>query len=149
MKKLPIVLAALMGLAAPGLAADDPVAVRQALMDNNGGAAAIAGGVMKGETSYSPVLGKAAITAFRATALAIGDFFPEGSGAGDKTAASPKIWEDPAGFQEALGKFQTAVAAAVEASGKDGPADAEAFKAAAQPVLGTCKGCHDTYRIQR
>ena len=53
-----------------------------------------------------------------------------------------------AGFQAALGKFQTAVAAAVAASGKDGPPDAAAFQAAVQPVLGTCKSCHETYRIE-
>jgi cytochrome c556 len=148
-KKLPILVGALMALAVPGLAADDPVAVRQRLMDNNGSAAAMAGAVMKGELEYSPVIGKAAVNAVAATAAAVGDFFPEGSGTGDKTAASPKIWEDMAGFQAALQKFQTAVAGAVQASGKDGPADADAFKTAMEPVLGTCKGCHDTYRVNK
>ena len=148
MKRLTVLVGALTALALPALAADDPVAVRQALMYNNGSAAAVAGGVLKGELPYSPPLGRAVINAWQATALAVGDFFPEGSGTGD-TDASPKIWEDPAGFQAALEKFQTAAANALTASGKDGPPDADAFKAAAEPVLGTCKGCHDTYRVER
>ena len=44
--------------------------------------------------------------------------------------------------------WQRALGAAADASGKDGPADADAFKAAAEPVLGTCKTCHDTYRLE-
>jgi cytochrome c556 len=149
-KKLSIVVGALMGLAVPGLAADDPIAVRQALMYNNGSAAAVAGGVLKGELPYSPPVGRAVINAWQATALAVGDFFPEGSGTGGatKTAASPKIWEDAAGFQAALDKFRTAAAAALQASGENGPPDQAAFKTAVEPVLGTCKNCHDTYRLE-
>jgi cytochrome c556 len=147
-RKLPILIGALAALAAPALAADDPIAVRQALMSNNGSASAVAGGVLKGELPYSPAVGRAVINAWQATALAIGDFFPEGTDDASRSDASPKIWEDMAGFQGALGKFQAAAASAVEASGRDGPADAEAFKAAAEPVLGTCKTCHDTYRVQ-
>ena len=45
MKVLPIRIGAL-ALATQSLAADDPIAVRQALMDNNGTAAAVAGGIL-------------------------------------------------------------------------------------------------------
>jgi cytochrome c556 len=144
-----ILLGALATLAVPALAADDPIAARQALMRNNGAAAGVAGPMMKGELAYSPAVGRAAIAAWNATAQTIGDYFPEGSVDEAKSTASPKIWEDMAGFQAALGKFQEATAAAVQASGKDGPPDAAAFTAAAEPVLGTCKTCHDTYRIQQ
>ena len=148
MRKLLVLIGAATALALPALAADDPIAVRQALMQNNAGAAALAGGVLKGELAYSPAVGKAAIAAWQATALAVADFFPEGSADPARSAASPKIWEDLAGFQDLLGKFQAASAAAADASGKDGPADAEAFKAAVEPVLGSCKGCHDEYRLE-
>jgi cytochrome c556 len=149
MKKLPMLAGAIAAVATTALAADNPVAVRQALMDNNGSAAAVAGGIMKDEIAYSPVVGKAVIMSLNATAHAVGDFFPEGSAgpAGDSNAA-PKIWEDAAGFQSALTKFGTDVAAAVQASGKDGPPDKAAFVAAVQPVLGNCKTCHETYRIK-
>ena len=105
-----MLIGALAALATPGFAADDPIATRQALMDNNGASAALAGAVMKGEVEYSPVIGKAVIVALSATAHAYGDYFPEGSADPDRSYASPKIWEDMAGFQATLGKFQAAVA---------------------------------------
>nr|WP_306306754.1 cytochrome c [Nitratireductor aquibiodomus] len=42
----------------------------------------------------------------------------------------------------------TDTAAAVEASGKDGPADLAAFQAAIGPVFGNCKSCHENFRVQ-
>ena len=146
MRRLPILIGAL-ALATTAYAADDPIAARQALMDNNGAAAALAGGMMKDEVAYSPVAGKAVIQALSATAHAVGSFFPEGSADPARSKASPKIWEDAAGFQAALAKFGTDVAAAQEASGKDGPADKAAFAAAIQPALGNCKSCHEAYRL--
>ena len=143
-----MLIGVLSALATPALAADDPIAVRQALMRNNGSAAAVAGAMMKGELAYSPIVGRSAINAIAATAAAYGDFFPEGSADEARSNASPKIWEDMAGFQAALGKLQQATAAAVEASGRDGPPDAAAFGAAMGPVFDTCNACHETYRIK-
>jgi cytochrome c556 len=135
-------------LTTAAFAADDPIAVRQALMDNNGAAAGLAGAVMKDEVAYAPVIGKAVIEALSATAHAYGSFFPEGSVDPARSKASPKIWEDAAGFQAALDKFAADVAAARQASGKDGPADKAAFVAAVQPVLGNCKSCHEDFRVK-
>jgi cytochrome c556 len=148
MRKLPIILGTLAALAAPALAADDPIAVRQALMENNGAAAGLAGAVMKGELDYDPVIGRAAIAAMHATGEAIGDFFPEGSADPERSRAAPRIWDDMAGFQAELEEFRAAAASAAEASGDDGPADAEAFTAAVRPVLETCRSCHETYRLE-
>ncbi|HRO10798.1 cytochrome c [Amaricoccus sp.] len=147
MRGLAILLGGLT-LTTAAFAADDPIAVRQALMDNNGAAAALAGAVMKDELAYSPVIGKAVIEALSATAHAYGSFFPEGSNDPARTHASPKIWEDPAAFQAALDKYSADAAAARQASGKDGPADKAAFAAAVQPVLGNCKSCHEDFRLQ-
>lgn len=148
MRKLTTALGALAVLAAPAMAADDPIEVRQALMQGNGGAAGMAGAIMKGELAYSPVIGRASIAAMNATAQAYGDFFPEGSADPERSRASPRIWEDMAGFQAELDEFKAAAASAVEAAGDDGPADAEAFTAAVQPVLDTCSSCHETYRLE-
>ena len=151
MKSLVLKIAAAAGvvatLAVPALSADDPVAVRKALMQSLGGAAGIFGGVSKGEIAYSPALGKAAISTANATAHAFGDYFPEGSDMGANSTASPKIWEDMAGFEAAVAKLKEATMAAATASGKDGPADADAFKAAMGPVMGTCKTCHEAFRV--
>lgn len=146
--KLPIVIGALGLSAVAAFAADDPVAARQAIMDGNGAAAAVAGGMLKDEIPYDPAVGKVVIATFNATAHTFGDYFPEGSADPAKSGAAPKIWEDPAGFQTALARFSTDVAAALQASGKDGPPDKAAFQAAVQPVLGNCKTCHESYRLK-
>ncbi|MEC9402338.1 MAG: cytochrome c, partial [Pseudomonadota bacterium] len=78
-------------------------------------------------------------------ALTFGDYFPAGSDQGE-TGAAAAIWENPDGFSAELAKFADATSKAFEASGKDGPADVEAFKAAMGPVFGSCKSCHETYR---
>ena len=148
MKKLPIMIGALAILVAPAFATEDVIATRQALMDNNGSAAGLAGAMLKDQIPYAPVAGKAVIVALRSTALAYGDYFPEGSADPARSHASPKIWEDAAGFQAELAKFQTATAAALEAAGKDGPPDKAAFAAAVQPVLGSCKSCHEGFRTE-
>jgi cytochrome c556 len=126
-------------------AAEDPIVTRQALMASVGAAAGLGGGMMKGEIAYSPAAGKAAIATLRAVSLSYGDFFPAGSDQG-KTNAAAAIWENSDGFAAELAKFSEAADKAWQASGKDGPADVEAFKAAIGPVFGTCKSCHETYR---
>ncbi len=126
-------------------AADDPIAARKAIMSSVGAAAGLGGGMMKGEIDYNPAAGKAAIATVRAASLTFGDFFPAGSDQGD-TGAAPTIWENADGFAAELAKFSAATEKAAEASGKSGPADLEAFKAAMGPVFGTCKSCHETYR---
>jgi cytochrome c556 len=147
-RKLPIALGLVAALALPGYAADDPIAVRQALMDSNGAAAAVAGGMLKDQIPYNPTVAKSAIMTWAAVAHAYGDFFPEGSLDPARSHASPKIWEDMAGFRKHLGEFGTLTAAAVKAAGKDGPPDKAAFAAVAGPVLGTCKTCHQDFRTE-
>lgn len=151
MKLAPILVAALAtGLSAPApvMAADDAITVRQTLMDSSGAAAAVSGGILKDQIAYSPAVGRNAIMAFAAVAEAYGFFFPEGSLDPARSHASPKIWEDAAGFAAELGKFQAATKAAVAAAGKEGPADKAAFAAAVQPILGECKSCHQAYRTE-
>lgn len=148
MRSATLAAAALAIIALPAMANDDPVAVRKALMQNVAAAAGVTGGVMKEEIAYSPVIGKAAIAAIAASAAAYGDYFPEGSDADERSVAAPLIWEDRAAFETELDKLQTAIAGAVEVAGRDGPPDAASFTAAMQPVLGTCRSCHETFRTR-
>lgn len=127
---------------------EDPTKVRQAIMSSVGAAAGLGGGMMKGELAYTPAAAKAAIATMRAASVAFGGYFPEGSGSGN-TEAAPAIWSDRAGFDAELGKFAAAADKAAAASGKSGPADIDAFKAAFGPVLGTCKVCHEGYRVKK
>jgi cytochrome c556 len=148
MRAVTIAAGMLAAITIPAIAAQDPVAVRKALMQNVGAAAAVTGGVMKGEIEYSPVVGKAAIAAIAASAAAYGDFFPEGSDSDERSVAHPRIWEDRAGFEAELAKLQTAIDSAVEVAGRDGPPDAATFTAAMEPVLGTCRSCHENFRTR-
>jgi cytochrome c556 len=148
MKSLAIALGALGLTAVAAFAADDPIEARQAIMDANGASTAVAAGLLKDEIAYSPAVALSVIAAFNATAHTFGDYFPEGSADPARSAAAPAIWEDAAGFEAALTKFSTDVAAAVQAAGKDGPPDKAAFQAAIQPVLGNCRTCHETYRLK-
>ncbi len=138
-----IVFVGLSGFAAQ--AADDAIADRRAIMSSVGAAAGLGGGMMKGEIAYNPAAGKAVIATMRAASVTFGDFFPEGSEAGD-TKAKADIWSNAAGFAAEIDKWTAATEAAVAASGKPGPADLDAFKAAMGPVFGTCKSCHEGYR---
>jgi cytochrome c556 len=147
MKKFAFALSALMLSAAAATAADDPIASRKALMDANGAAAAVSGAMLKGDLDYNPTVAMAAIMTLRAVSHSYGAFFPAGSDKGE-TKASPKIWEDMAGFRKELAEFQEHADAAAQASGEDGPADLEAFKAAVTPIFGDCKDCHQNYRLK-
>lgn len=131
------------------LTGNDAVDTRKALMQAVGSAAGVAGAMMKGEMDYNPAVAGAAIASMRGAAYAVGAFFPEGTDTVKGTTAAPKIWSDAAGFEMALAKFKTDIDAASAASGKDGPADLDAFKAAIGPVFANCKSCHEGYRIKQ
>lgn len=153
MKKILIAAAALAVSATSVIAmshgggAQAAIDARKALMQANGAAAGLAGAMMKGEMDYNPAVAKSAIATIRAVSLAFGSHFPEGSHGMEGTKAAPAIWENADGFAKALADFQEDTAAAAQASGKDGPADLQAFQAAIGPVLENCKSCHETFRV--
>ncbi len=74
------------------------------------------------------------------------DWFPEGTGpeAGVETEALPVIWETRADFEQKIADFQAA--AAQLASVAEG-GDVAAIGAAFGATGGTCKACHDNYRL--
>lgn len=128
---------------------DDPIATRQIIMIANGNAAGIAGNVLRGNIEYNPIIGRAAITAMHSAATTFGHYFPEGSLDTERSDAAPAIWENMDDFMSRLENFRSAAAAAAESAGSEGHPDAESFAAAVQPVLGTCRDCHETYRLER
>lgn len=144
MRRLIVGLAAfsVVAVAAAAYATQDPIMTRRALMGSNGAAAGAGGAMVKGEAAFSPAVAKSVFMTMRAVSYAYGDYFPAGSDQGD-TKASPKIWEDAAGFAAALQKFQQDAEAAVAANVQD----IEAFKASFGAVTGNCKACHDAFRL--
>lgn len=71
--------------------------------------------------------------------------FPAGSDVEDSEAL-PVIWEKPEEFSAAIDK---AVAAARKFAAAAESGDSEAISSAFREVGGSCRGCHDTFRVQQ
>ncbi len=144
MRRLIVGLAALsVVVAAAGASAvEDPLFTRKSLMDANGAAAGAGGAMLKGAVPFNADVAKSVFMTMHAVAYSYGDYFPAGSDKGD-TKASPKIWEDAAGFAAALAKFQQDTDAAIAAKAQD----LDTFKAAFGQVASNCKACHDAYKL--
>ena len=127
------------------VATDDPILTRKKLMQANGAVFyGVANRMLKGEIPFNPVVAASVLRTTSAVAHSFGDYFPEGSDTGGETRASPKIWEDMAGFQAALEEFRQTADAAVAAE----PEDLESFRTVATQLGDTCNACHDDYRLK-
>ena len=136
--------AALLVFAAPLFAGDDPVHERHELMEGVGDAAKPIGQMLKGERDFDAGVVMASFGTFDEASAKFGGLFPPGSETGEDTEAAPAIWEDRAGFDEALAAWADAVDAAIAAN----PQTLEETKPVAGEVFKACKGCHDNYRIK-
>jgi cytochrome c556 len=124
----------------------DPILDRQALMKERG---KIAGGiskVVKGEEPFDAAAVLTQLQALQANAekIDIDALFPAGSDTGD-TTASPKIWEDMAGFKAANDKYIADIKAATAAA----PADVDTLKTQFGTIASNCGACHQTYRVKK
>ncbi len=77
---------------------------------------------------------------------AMNGWFPAGSGPqpGIRTASKPEIWSKPAEFNAAKANFARQ-ADAFQAAAASG--NANTIRGAFRQLGGTCKGCHDTFRV--
>lgn len=123
----------------------DPVEDREALMKANGAAAGTLAPFARGSAPYDAAAVLAALTRLRddAQRMEPSVVWPEGSGEG--TRSSPKIWEDPAGFQAEIDKFRRVTAEAVDAAPQDAAALGTHFAAIGE----SCSTCHEAYRLSR
>ncbi len=124
----------------------DPIADRQAIMKATGKAIGSIVPIAKGEAPFDAAAVAAAFATINENVqkIDVAAMFPAGSDTGD-TTASPKIWEDMAGFQAAVDKYKADVAAAAAAN----PADLAAFQAQFGAVTKNCGACHEVYRIKK
>jgi cytochrome c556 len=128
------------------MAQQDQVKQTQSMMKGNGKNAGALAAMAKGEKPYDQATVDAAMAQFEDTVKKFPTLFP-GSIKGMKPEgdyyASPKVWEDRAGFDEHVANFSKAVA---DAKGKI--KDLDTLKATL-PVIGKqCGGCHETYRVK-
>jgi cytochrome c556 len=145
MRTVVVVGTLLLGLGAVA-AQMDQVKQTQTVMKGNGKNAGALAAMVKGEKPYDQATVDAAMAQFEDTVKKFPTLFPEGTKGlkpeGDYYA-SPKVWEDKAGFDEHVASFAKVVA---DAKGKI--KDLDTLKVAL-PVIGKqCGGCHETYRVK-
>ena len=145
MRTVVVVGTLLLGVGAV-MAQMDQVKQTQTIMKGNGKNAGALAAMVKGEKPYDQATVDAAMAQFEDTVKKFPTLFPEGTKGlkpeGDYYA-SPKVWEDKAGFDEHVASFAKAVA---DAKGKI--KDLDTLKVAL-PVIGKqCGACHETYRVK-
>ena len=147
MKRMLVVTAALLLSVGAGIAQQDVVKQAQAEMKANGKAL---GGVLspmvKGEKPYDQAAVNEALKVLDDTAKKLPTLFPEttkGLKPDGDYSASPKIWEDKAGFAAKIESFAKVV---TEAKAKI--KDLDSLKASVPAIGKECSGCHETFRLK-
>jgi cytochrome c556 len=134
--------AASVAFAGVAVGQDTAIPARQNLMKENGAAMKAASAIAKGETEWREGEAAGAMKIIADNLEEFPGLFPPGSEGGGDTKASPKIWEDMAGFEAAAAKT-VADAKTAEAAASQGLA---AFQAALGAVGADCGACHEVYR---
>ncbi len=125
------------------VAQSSAIADRKALMKSVGAAAKQGAAFAKGSEPYDNAKAVAIFVTYANVAAKMPALFPDDSKTGGDTTAAPKIWEDKAGFNAAMAKFE-ADAKAAQASVKD----LDTFKAAFGGMGKNCGSCHEVYRTK-
>ncbi|WP_448044699.1 c-type cytochrome [Bradyrhizobium liaoningense] len=127
-------------------AQQDSVKEVQSLMKGNGKNAGAMSAMVKGEKPYDQATVNSALAQFEDTAKKLPNLFPAGAKGvkldGDYSA-SPKIWEDKAGFDAKVASFAKVVGEA-----KSKIKDLDSLKATLPAIGKECGGCHETYRVK-
>jgi cytochrome c556 len=128
------------------VAQQDQVKTTQAVMKGNGKNAGTLAAMVKGDKPYDQATVDTALAQLDDTAKKLPTLFPDsikGMKPDGDYSASPKVWEDKAGFDAHIATFAKAVADA-----KGSVKDLDTLKVAL-PVIGkSCGGCHETYRVK-
>jgi cytochrome c556 len=141
-----VVIAGALLIGVGAVMAQDAVKDAQAVMKANGKNAGALGAMVKGEKPYDQAAVDAAFAQFTETAKKLPTLFPvsmKGMKLEGDYDASPKVWDDKAGFDEHVASFAKTVD---EAKGK--VKDLETLKANFSLVGKQCGGCHETYRVK-
>jgi cytochrome c556 len=127
-------------------AQQDVVKEAQTVMKANGKNAGALAAMVKGEKPYDQATVDAAFAQLDDTAKKLPTLFPasvKGLKPEGDYSASPKIWEDKAGFDAHIASFAKAV---TEAKAKIKDLDT---LIASMPAIGKeCGGCHETFRLK-
>jgi cytochrome c556 len=139
---------ALAGIAAPLLAAPaDQVRTRVEGLRELGAAFKAVNDGLRGPAPQTIMIQMSARQIANA-ARAQYNWFPAGSGPqpGVKTAAKPEIWTQAARFRQLQDGFATQVASFQRAAMSG---NADAMRTGARSLGGSCKACHDEFRVPK
>ena len=122
-----------------------PIEDRQALMKGIAKATKDASAYAKGDTPFDAAKVKALLQVYVDGAAKLPTLFPDDSRTGgtDPTTASPKIWEDMAGFKTDAAKLGADATSAMAAT------DQASFAKAFGVIASNCNSCHGTYRVKK
>jgi cytochrome c556 len=127
------------------LAQSDPIKTREHLMKENNDHAKVVVAMIKGQQPFDAKAVAAAFDQWADTAKQLPGLFPPDSKTGEKTRASPKIWEDKKDFDEKAAAFGKAVADnRTRAVGS-----LDGLKVAVNAVGKACSNCHEDYRLKQ
>jgi cytochrome c556 len=146
MKRVLMVAGVLLLGAGAVVAQQDVVKQTQDVMKGTGRNAGAMAAMLKGEKPYDQATVDTAMATFEDTAKKLPTLFPasiKGLKAEGDYSASPKIWEDKAGFDAKIAAFAKAVADA-----KPKIKDLDSLKATFPAVGKECGGCHETFRVK-
>ena len=129
------------GIALAGEATDPDAKARQDLMDMNGAAMKVLGGMASGDVAFDATAAAAAMKALVDDAANIPVAFKNQGAADPKSAAKAEIWTNWDSFVAKAGDLGKA-AAALDATSLDG------VKAGLGAVGGACKACHTDFKAK-
>lgn len=130
------------GVAVAAETETDPIKARHLAMEEIGGSMQGLAAIAKGEQPFD-----AAVVAEKAGTIAdrlekAAKLFPEGSDKGDfPSRAKPEVWTMREGFDKGMKEAHAAALALSKVS------DKQAFMPALGALGGSCRGCHETYRL--
>ena len=124
------------------MAQSNPISERQQTMKGVGAATREGAAMAKGDAAFDAAKAQAVFKTYADAARKMPGLFPDTSKTGE-TTASPKIWEDQAGFKAAFAKFEA------DASAGAGVANLDGFRSAFGAATKNCGACHEAYRVKK
>jgi cytochrome c556 len=150
MEKFPMIRALIAVVAVTvgvgAVVAQDLAADRKAVMKASGKNMVALSKMIKGDDPYNQATVDAALAQFDDKAKRLVSLFPESakaSVAGSGFSASPKIWDNKAGFEAEVAKFGAAVTKA-----KATVKNLDTLKAEQPAINAVCTSCHEGYRVR-
>lgn len=126
------------------LAQQNPILARQEIMKKSDDDLRLLSKMSRGEVPFDAAKASSAYAGMEESYKKAQSLFPDDSKTGEKTRASPKIWENRADFDAKMAAFiKTAADAKAKATNEAG------FKEIHPAVIKGCDNCHADYRMRR